>query len=144
MKELTFSTGRVEFNVNGKRTVSINPADVSFAETLYALMSKLDSIEKDSGRKLDKTNDPVKMFEAYRGRDKKAQEAVDAVFGAGFCADVFEAVSLFAVTDTGLTAVENFLFAVLDEMDETATANVGRRSASIEKYTAKYEKYHQK
>lgn len=144
MKELTFSTGLVEFRVNSTRTIKLNPSDVGFVETLYALMGKLDAISKDTERKKENTNDPVKLFEAYRVGDKKAREAVDVVFGTGFSDDVFESVSLFAVTETGLTVMENFLFAVLDEMDETATANVSNRSASIEKYTKKYEKYHKR
>lgn len=67
------------------------------------------------------------------------REAVDSIFGEGFCKDVFK-TRLFAMAD-GMTVVENFLFAILDEMDESITENLSKRDARIRKYTEKYSKY---
>ena len=40
-----------------------------------------------------------------------------------------------------MTVIENFLFGVLDMMDESVTENISKRDAKIRKYTEKYRKY---
>lgn len=138
MADITFSTGVIEASVNGKRSIRFNPSDVGFMDTLYALVAKVDEIEKESQKKREKTDDPAKMFDYFRASDKRMREAVDAVFGDGFCDDVFDGVRLVAMAD-GLTVLENFVFSVMDQMDESVRANMEARNAKIEKYTAKYQ-----
>lgn len=143
MAELNFETGLVEVKVNGVRTININPSDVGLLETIYALMGKIESIETETAKKREKADDPAKIFDYFRASDKKMREAVDSVFGNGFCDDVFKDVRLMAMAN-GLTVMENFLFAVIDQMDESIKENMAKRNDRIAKYTAKYEKYHQK
>ena len=138
MKELNFETGLVEMAVNGGRAVRFNPADIGFLETLYGLLAKLETIEKEMEKKRTKTDDPAVLFDKSRNSDKKMREAVDSVFGEGFCEDVFSGVRLMAMAN-GLTVLENFLFAIIDEMDESVRANLAQRNDRIAKYTAKYQ-----
>lgn len=138
MADITFSTGVVEMSVNGGRTIRFNPTDVGFMDTLYGLIAKVDDIEKENQKKRDKSDDPAKIFDYFRSSDKRMREAVDAVFGGGFCDDVFDGVRLVAMAN-GLTVLENFIFAVIDHMDESVKSNMEARNAKIEKYTAKYK-----
>ena len=138
MKELNFETGLVEMAVNGGRTVRFNPADIGFLETVYGLLAKLETIEKEMEKKRAKTDDLAKLFDHSRNGDKRMREAVDSIFGEGFCADVFPGVRLMAMAD-GLTVLENFLFAIVDEMDESVRVNLAQRNDRIAKYTAKYQ-----
>lgn len=62
--------------------------------------------------------------------------AIDSVFGEDFCTDVFPGIRLTAMAD-GLTALENFLCAVIDKMDEKIQDNMAQRGGRIAKYTAK-------
>lgn len=140
MAEITFSTGVLEMSVNGVRTIKFNPADIGFAEKLYGLVAKIDEIEKRGEAKRSNTDDMAKVFEYYRASDKQMRQIVDAEFGEGFCDDVFSGVRLTALSD-GLTVIENFIFAVLDEMDDTITDNIAKRQGRIEKYTEKYKKH---
>lgn len=121
------------------RTVNFNPADQEFAEELYALVYRIGEIHnrKNEARKAEP--DILKRFDINRAEDNEMREAVDSVFGEGFSRDVFK-TRLFAVSD-GLTVVENFLFALLDEMDEKITAAIASRDAKVRKYTEKYRKY---
>ena len=137
---LTVDTGLVELSVNGKRTILINPSDAGFAETLYGLAAKLESIHTEKSRAAEAENDAAVRFDISRSEDQEMRAAVDAVFGDNFCADVFPGIRLFALAD-GLTVVENFLYALLDKMDEDITSNMEKRGARIEKYTGKYSKY---
>lgn len=138
MKELNFETGVAEMSVNGGRVIRFNPADIGFADTLYSLLGKIEAIEADTAKKREKTDDPAKLFDYARASDRRMREAVDSVFGEGFCDDVFQGVRLVALAD-GLSVIENFIFAVVDEMDESVHENMARRNDRIAKYTAKYQ-----
>lgn len=144
MQELNFDTGLVEVSVNGDRTIKVNRTDVGFLENLYALLGKLDAIDSETSKKLDKSDNLAKHFDYYRASDKKMREAVDSLFGDGFCGDVFKNIRLMSVTPCGLTVIENFLYGVVDMMDDSVKESMENRSATISKYTAKYEKYHKK
>lgn len=140
MPEIRFSTGVVEMPVNGGRTIRFNPVDVGFGDTLYGLLAKVDAIDKETAKKREKTEDISKVFDYMRTSDKRMREAVGAVFGKGFSDDVFNGVRLVTQAD-GLSVLEKFIFAVFDQMDESVTENMVKRSERIAKYTAKYEKY---
>lgn len=137
---LSFDNGLVELTVNGGRTIRVNPADAGFAETLYDLVRRLNAIHEEKS-KAAKDAPEEEQFDLRRAEDAGMREAVDAVFGEGFCADVFPGMRLFALAE-GLTVVENFLFALLDYMDADITSNLSKRDARIAKYTTKYKKYH--
>jgi len=140
MEEINFSTGVVEMKVNGVRVIRFNPSDIGFLETLYNLIGKVDAIEKDTAKKADKADNPAKIFDYSNAAEKRKREAVDAVFGEGFCADVFQELRLIAAAD-GLTIFEQFIFGVMDQMDDSLQENMAKRKGQIEKYVAKYQKY---
>ena len=121
------------------RTVAFNPADNGLAESLYGLTSELSQIHESRKKEYEDEQDPAARFDISRAEDAEMREAVDSLFGDGFCRDVFK-TRLFAMAD-GMTVVENFLFALLDEMDESITENLSKRDARIKKYTEKYSKY---
>ena len=125
--------------VDTARKVDYNPADNGFAESLYRLPSKLSQIRESKNKQYDEEADPAARFDISRAEDAEMREAVDSLFGDGFCRDVFK-TRLFAMAD-GMTVVENFLFALLDEMDESITDNLSKRDARIKKYTEKYSRY---
>ena len=140
MAEITFDTGVKEFAVNGGRIIRFNPVDTGFVETLYGLIAKITDIDDERRERTEKTQDYAKIFDYDRAADNRMRQAVDSVFGADFCADVFGDIRLNAIAD-GLSVVENFLLAVLDQMDESVTDNLAKRDARIAKYTEKYKKY---
>lgn len=138
MKELTFETGLVEMSVNGGRSIRFNPADIGFMDTIFTLLGKIEAIESETEKKQAKTDDLAKLFDHSRASDRRMREAVDGVFGDGFCADVFPNIRLTAMAN-GLTVLENFIFAVADEMDASVRENLAKRNDRIAKYTAKYQ-----
>lgn len=142
MEELRFETGLVEMSVNGGRTIRFNPSDIGFMETLYNLIGKIEAIDRETALKKDKTDDPAKLFDYARASDKRMKEAVDAIFGEGFSDDVFRGLRLVAMAD-GLTVIENFVFAIVDKMDDSVRANMEQREGRIAKYTEKYKRHTQ-
>ena len=138
MKELNFETGLVEMAVNGGRVIRFNPADIGFLDTLYGLLGKIESIEAETKKKQERADDMAKLFDHSRASDKRMREAVDSVFGEGFCAEVFPGIRLTALA-SGLSVLENFIFAIIDGMDESVRDNMAQREGRIAKYTAKYQ-----
>lgn len=124
------------------RSVDFNPADQGFAEELYGLASKIGEIQETKAREYELAESAAARFDVSRAKDREMREAVDALFGEGFSKDVFK-TRLVALTG-GLTVVEAFLLSLLDEMDESITANIAARDARIKKYTEKYSKYTKK
>lgn len=122
------------------RTVNFSPMDQEFAEELYALVYSIGKIHEAKNAQRSAETDILKKFEINRAEDREMRESVDAVFGEGFSADVFK-TRLFAVSEDGLTVVEEFLFSLLDKMDAGITARMSKRDANIRKYTDKYRKY---
>lgn len=138
MEELNFELGLVEMTVNGGRTIRFNKTDTGFLETLFVMLGKVESIGKETDKKIAKTDDLGKRFDYARAGDKRMREAVDSVFGDGFCEDVFQGVRLTAMAG-GLMVLENFIFAIADKMDESVRDNMAKRNDRIAKYTAKYQ-----
>lgn len=124
------------------RSVDFNPSDQGFAEDLYCLASKIQNIHVKKQAEYEAEENASVRFDISRAEDKEMREAVDAMFGEGFSKDVFK-TRLFALAN-GFTVAENFLFALLDEMDESISANISARDARIKKYTNKYSKYAKK
>lgn len=143
MQELTLNTGVKELRVNGVSSIKFNPSDIGFLERIYALIGKLEKIEEETAQKRAKAENTAKIFDYFQASDKKQREAVDSIFGDGFCDAVFSGVRLMAMAD-GLTLIENFLYSVIDLMDDGLTDNLAQRNDRLSKYTAKYEKYHKK
>lgn len=121
------------------RFLDFNPSDQGFAEDLYGLVNKVSAIHEEKKKAYENATDLVAKFDISREEDRQMRSAVDALFGDGFCKDVFK-TRLFAIAD-GMTVIENFLFGVLDMMDESITENMAKRDARIKKYTEKYRKY---
>ena len=141
---IKFETGLVEMSVNDVRTIQFNPSDVGFAQDLYGLASKLGNIQKEKAAEFEAVkDDTAAYFDISKAEDQEMRRAVDDFFGEGFCAAVFPGIRLYAMAD-GLTVIENFLYAVMDKMDDDITANMAKRNERIAKYTAKYKEYQKK
>lgn len=142
--EVLLSSGlrRMPVVVDDKETgryIDFNPADQGFAEDLYGLVSKISAIHEEKEKESKATQDLAARFDISRSEDAEMRQAVDSLFGEGFSRDVFK-TRMVAIVD-GMTVVENFIYALLDEMDESITENMAKRDARIRKYTDKYSKY---
>lgn len=145
-KNLVTASGVVHLNLvreDGSetgRSIDINPSDQGFAEDLYGLVSKIEQIHMEKRKLLETEEDTAARFDICRSEDREMRAVVDGLFGENFCRDVFGAVRLFALAN-GLTVIENLLFALLDEMDDSITANIAKRDERVQKYIQKYKKY---
>lgn len=136
--------GYLEVGFEGtERTVKFNPSDSYFLRSLYAMLAKVQSIIDEKQLLIKAEQDFVKQFDIISERDKEMRGVVDALFGDGFCLDLFGHVDLTAINGKGLMLIEDFAFSIVDRMDETVRDAVAKRDANIARYTNKYtKKYH--
>ena len=140
MKELSFSSGVVEYKINGGAVVSFNPADREFVERFYSTFEKMGTLQDEYAKKAETLQEPVEAFSLARERDGEMGKVLDGLFDGPVSEAVFSGMSLCAFAD-GFPVWMNFMLAVLDEIE----ANIGdiQRQADprIAKYKAKYQKY---
>lgn len=139
MKELNFETGLVEFDLNGKATVSFNPTDSNFIERLYATFEELDRKQEQYKADIEKMADKRKIFDYARERDAEMRGMLDDVFGAPVSDALFGDMNVYAVAN-GLPVWCNLMLAVMDEVDSTFAREQKAVNPRIAKYTAKYKK----
>lgn len=140
MKDLSFSTGVVQFSLNGKIDVCFNPTDPVFVEKLYDTFDVLDKKQKEYAEKAEsmKDNGP-ELFDMARSADAEMRELIDNTLGAPVCDALFGDISVYAMAD-GLPLWANLFLAIIDEID-LATGNEKKASsARIKKYTEKYHR----
>lgn len=139
MREISFSTGLETFKVNGGHEISFNPADVGFAEKLFNTFEKL-AKRQDQGKLENQAyqNDSRKLFELAKKRDEEMRLEIDMLFGEGTSAGVFGNMSTYAISD-GFPLWANFLFAVIDTMDESIAVEQAKAKPRVDAYLKKYK-----
>lgn len=139
MKELSFDTGLVSYNLNGKCEVRFNPADEMFFNRFFDALDTLTGIQEEYSKR-PAPEKPAERFETARERDGKMQEVIDGLFNAPVCENVFDGVSVCAFAD-GFPVWLNLMFSVMDEVLENLDETEKKINPRIAKYTEKYQKY---
>lgn len=138
MNALNFSTGVKTFDVNdGAAQISYNPTDVNFVSGLYDLfVACSERYETDKDKKFENN---AAFFEYAKQRDAEVHDGINALFGEGTAAAVFQGVSSYAMAD-GLPLWTNFLLAVIDTVPEEMSRQVKVSKPRVEKYLKKYHR----
>lgn len=143
MKNLDFSTGVVEYIVNGGTTIRFNPADSAFVGRLHQAFEGLDKKQEGYLAEIDAMQDNRQIFQFAQERDKEMRAVIDSVFEAPVSDSIFGSLNVYALAD-GLPLWCNFLLAVMDEVDENVSKQQKLTSPRVERYTAKYRKHQKK
>lgn len=139
MKELSFETGLVTYDLNGKCEVSFNPTDSDFVQRLFDAFDYLDKKQEAYKEEIEKTADRKRVFEIAQSRNKEMRELIDGLFDVPVCDAVFGNMNVYALAD-GLPVWCNLMLAVMDEIDTTFAREQKATNARITKYTAKYKR----
>lgn len=139
MKELSFDTGLVTFNLNGVVELSFNPTDASFVERIYNAFDVLDKKQDEYKAEAEKANGKREIFDVARKWDEEMRRMIDEALGAEVCAPLFGHMNVYAMAD-GLPVWANLMLSILDQVDSSFASENGKTSARISKYTKKYHK----
>lgn len=144
MNELSFSTGLVEYTINGvgSAKVTFNPTDASFVERLYSTFEELDRKQEQYKAEAESATGKREIFDVARKWDQEMRAMIDDVLEASICDTVFGTMNVYAMSD-GFPIWANLMLTILDQVDGGFERERDKTSARLEKYTKKYtKKYH--
>lgn len=140
MDALNFDSGLKTYTVNGSTTISFNPADGHFVESLYRMLENIkEATSLTDERELELKGDSEEAFRFAHERDKRIRAEIDNVFGPVSSA-LFPGMDCTALAG-GVPVWLNFVLAVLDVIDAEVSEQVGKPSPKLDAYLAKYRKY---
>ena len=135
---IQFETGAVEYSINDRATVLINPTDLSFVERVFSVFDRMDEKQEEYNTAIQNADEKA-VFGVYREIEEEMRGMINDVFGAEVCQDIFGNMSVFALAD-GLPLWANLMLALIDEMDVAFAREKKATNPRIKKYTAKYNK----
>ena len=137
-KALSFDTGLVTFDLNGKASVTFNPTDSAFVERLFNTFDELDKKQDAYKAEVEKA-EKREVFDIARKRDAEMRDMIDNALGASVCDALFGDMNVYAMAN-GLPVWANLLLAIMDEIDTSFARETKLTDSRIRKYSAKYKK----
>lgn len=139
MESLRIETGIVEYNINDKVTIAINPTDAAFVERLFNAFDLLSKKQESHDDEVSKVADKREIFEIARRRDEEMRAIIDDVFEQPVCEALCGRMNLYAYGD-GLPVWANILLAFVDKCDSKFANEKKRTDPRMKKYLDKYGK----
>lgn len=128
-KALTFETGLVEYDINGKATARFNPTDESFVQRLYDTFNTLDGLQQMFANDKD--------FSRFAELDKDMRASIDGLLGDGVADALFDDMNCYALAG-GLPVWANLVLALLDEVSDAYEREFGQSDARMKAHEKKY------
>lgn len=138
MKELSFETGLVTYDLNGLVQVTFNPTDSAFVERLFNTFDALDKKQESYKTEVDRTADSREVFDVARRWDSEMRAMIDDVFQQPVCETLFGTMNVYAMAG-GLPAWVNFLLTIMEEIDTAFAREQKATNPRLQKYMDKYK-----
>ena len=139
MAGITFDTGVVSFDLNGKTTIDFNPTDSVIVEKIYNTFGELDRKQDAYKAEIEKRGNEREIFDIARRRNQEMRGIIDDLFGKPICDELFGDMNIYALAD-GLPVWCNLMLAVIDQIDTTFSREKKATNPRVAKYTAKWKK----
>ncbi len=139
MLELRHDTGVQEVSINGKVTVLLNLTDIDFIERVFNAFDAMDKQQDKYQAMLAGETDARKMFAAARTMDTDMRELINGLFGFDVCTPLYGTMNTYAMAD-GLPVWCNLMLCLIDNMNDTFTAEKKKTNPKLQKYLAKFKK----
>ncbi len=139
MENISFSTGKKEFSLNGGQVISFTPTDPNLMARIFTAFENLDKQQTQYKQTGNDAEDAKAFFAYAQQADEQMQDVIDGIFGVHIDRAAFDGASLFAVGD-GLPLWANFIFAVMDVMDVSVQDAQKAQNPRIQKLMAKYKR----
>ena len=139
MKNLTFETGLVTYDLNGAVQVTFNPTDSAFVERLFRTFDALDRKQDTYKAEVEQAAGSREIFDIARRRDEEMLAMIDETLGQPVCGVLFGGMNVYAMAD-GLPVWCNLMLALMDEVDTSFSREQKATNPRIQKYTAKYHR----
>lgn len=133
-------------NDNVLTTVSLNPTDMNFAESVLNALENIGTMYteyQDEAERISKMENEkeagVKMFELGRSADSKIRAELNGLFEKDICTPILGKMSCLTRAD-GFPVWANIIFGFVDLIDEKIVEEKKKENPRIEKYTKKYSR----
>lgn len=138
MLELNHDTGVQEISINGKVTVLLNLTDIDFAERVFNAFDDMEKKQEEYQKMLD-TSDARSLFQTARKMDSDMRDTINSLFGTDVCTPLYGTMNVYSRAD-GLPVWCNLMLSLIENMDETITAEKKKTNPKLQKYIAKFSK----
>lgn len=138
MLELNHDTGVQEISLNGKVTVLLNLTDIDFVERVFNAFDDMEKKQEEYQKMLN-SNDTRTLFQTARKMDGDMRETINALFGKDVCTPLYGTMNVYSRAD-GLPVWCNLMLCLIENMDETITAEKKKTNPKLQKYIAKFNK----
>lgn len=133
-------------NNNVLTTVSLNPTDMNFAESVLNALENIGTMYteyQDEAERVSKMENEkeagVKMFELGRSADSKIRAELNGLFEKDICTPILGKMSCLTRAD-GFPVWANIIFGFVDLIDDKIVEEKKKENPRIEKYTKKYSR----
>lgn len=132
---LNFDTGVRTFTINNdpNRFIQINTTDLGILERLEKAQKNLEHLQKEAEIKQASNTDGL-QYSILGEIDKAIREQINYIFGSDVSTPAFGTAYCFS-TCNGSPIFENFLNALIPEIEKDVTVESKKTQANISKYT---------
>lgn len=141
MRSLNFNTGIKEFDINGdkNRIIRIDTTDLNLGDRIETGRKELRKLAKKFETLTKTTNSDDKMLKIIDDYDKQVRQQIDYMFDSPVSDIAFGNTNCLSVSG-GNMLFENFLNALLPEIEKDIKDEEKASKKRIEKYTSQVKK----
>ncbi len=131
--------GIQEISINDKVSVWLNLTDLDFVERVFDAFDAMDKQQDKYQAMLAGENDAKKIFAAAREMDGDMRNLINGLFDFDVCTPLYGRMNVYAMAG-GLPVWCNLMLCLIDNMNDTFTAEKKKTNPKLQKYLAKFKK----
>lgn len=140
MRNLNINNGIREFTINGdeNKVLRVNTSDLNLAKRAKKAQKEL-SLIADECMNIDENMSIDESIAKLDALDTKVKNTVDYIFNSNASDIVFGEMSSVSICD-GQPVFQNFLDAIIPEIEKDTQAEIKKSQRNIKKYTSQVKK----
>lgn len=139
MLQLNHDTGIQEVSINGKVSVWLNLTDMDFLERVFNAFDAMDRQQERFQAAIKDEADAKNVFAIARTMDEEMREHINALFGDDICTPLYGKMNVYSMAG-GLPVWCNLMLGLIENMDDTFTAEKKAANPKLQKYLERFKK----
>ncbi len=131
--------GIQEISLNNKVTVWLNLTDIDFVERVFNAFDEMDKQQEKYQAALGNETDAKTVFATARAMDADMRALINGLFDMDVCTPLYGRMNVYAMAG-GLPVWCNLMLCLIENMDDTFTAEKKATNPKLQKYLAKFKK----
>ena len=131
--------GIQEISINDKVTVWFNLTDIDFVERVFNAFDAMDKQQEKYQAALKNEADAKTVFATARAMDADMRGLINGLFDFDVCTPLYGRMNVYAMAG-GLPVWCNLMLCLIENMDDTFTAEKKATNPKLQKYLAIFKK----